>query len=464
MLQREIDSIVKGGILADDMGLGKTIQAIGLICASTLKPTLIVTTVGTVGQWRDSLINFGTIRPIIVNSSYKGLLPEDCEVVVTAYSSFQRADGQVQCFEKVDWGRIILDEGHTIRNNKTKVFIELSRLKSISKWILSGTPIQNSPKDIQNLCQWIGIDKSKSIEELFKLYVLRRTQEHEGRMNPRLSLPPLETTVVILPFKYEEEQAMYSKVEDMVTQTLHTHTQPQPQRLNVNKYTTVVEGITRCRQVCTHVRIYQDGLEKKANKNVQGVGVLRKRKFDSPISDAETLATKSSKMEFLCNDVVQYITKSKSKCLIFCTWTMEMKIIQANLHKMGIISLIYDGSLSRDDKENVLYNFKNSNIPVLILQIICGSTGLDLYCATRVYITSPNWNPCIELQAIGRAYRKGQVSKVTCVRIVMEGTIEEKCYDIQKRKLKLISDSQNDNLIYRLGGTLDEQEIQELFA
>jgi SNF2 family DNA or RNA helicase len=459
MLQREMDSDVKGGILADDMGLGKTIQAIGLICANKFKPTLIVTTVGTVGQWRDTLINFGNIRPIVVNSSYKGMLPEECEVVVTAYSSFQRVNGQVQCFGKVNWGRIILDEGHTIRNHKTKVFIELSKLTSTCKWILSGTPIQNSIKDIKNLCQWIGIDINQSIETLYAKYVLRRTQENEGRVNPRLALPPLETKVVTLPFKYQEEQALYSEVEDMVTQTIHHTTQ----KTQTSKYTTVVEGITRCRQVCTHIQIYYDGLNKKASKkDNEGTPILKKRRFDTETATLQNV--KSSKMEFIRNDVANYITKTKSKCLIFCTWTTEMNIIQKELHKMGIISLIYDGSLSRDDKENVLYNFKNSNIPVLILQIVCGSTGLDLYCATRVYITSPNWNPCIELQAIGRAYRKGQVSKVTCVRIVMEGTIEEKCFEIQKRKMKLISESQNDSLIHRLGATLDDQEMLECFS
>jgi SNF2 family DNA or RNA helicase len=191
--------------------------------------------------------------------------------------------------------------------------------------------------------------------------------------------------------------------------------------------------------------------------------VLKKRKIED-ICSKETI--KSSKLDFICNDVVDYITKTKSKCLIFCNWTIEMTLIQKELHKMNTVALIYDGSLSRDDKENVLYNFKNSNIPVLILQIVCGSTGLDLYCATRVYITSPNWNPCIELQAIGRAYRKGQVSKVTCIRIYMEGTIEEKCFEIQKRKLNLINDSfEDDSLFNRLGGqvVLNEEDVKSCF-
>lgn len=112
--------------------------------------------------------------------------------------------------------------------------------------------------------------------------------------------------------------------------------------------------------------------------------------------------------------------------------------------------------MSRDDKENVLYNFKISTIPVLILQIACGSTGLNLQCASRVYITSPHWNPCVELQAISRAYRKGQTQKVQCIRLCIENSIEERCLEIQKKKLELIRRSmKDDSLMNRLGGTME---------
>jgi len=477
MLQRELDPVIKGGMLCDDMGLGKTIQTIALICANdAISPTLIITTVGTVGQWRDSLIGFGGFRPIIVNSSFCGLLPDDANVVVTAYSSFQKSKGSSpSCFKDVSWGRIILDEGHTIRNKNTKVSDNIYCLRAISKWILTGTPIQNSMKDLITLAEWIGIDinnksckkhKKEELDSICTTYVLRRTQENEGRRYPRLALPPLETTVVKLGFAYKEEKELYNKLEKHFSEQLYLVSSQK-------KYLTVVEGITRCRQACTHIKLYMEGIEKKADKELNKSKGIYKRKresesIESSLPKLTSIPNNSTKIDYICDDIYNFTKRYKNKCLVFCMWTLEMKLIQAQLKQKGVSALVYDGKLSRDDKDNVLYNFKNSSISVLILQIVCGSTGLNLECSNRVYITSPNWNPCIELQAISRAYRKGQVHKVTCIRIVMENTIEERCLEIQSKKMELIKSSlDDDSLCQRLGGihdmTLNDAEINSCF-
>lgn len=122
-----------------------------------------------------------------------------------------------------------------------------------------------------------------------------------------------------------------------------------------------------------------------------------------------------------------------------------MKLIQQELKSQGISSLMYDGKISQANKEAVIYNFQCTSIPVLILQITCGNAGLNLQCASRVYIMSPHWNPCIELQAIGRAYRKGQTKEVKCFRLLMKGTVEDRCEDIQLNKLDLISSAMSDD-------------------
>ena len=109
----------------------------------------------------------------------------------------------------------------------------------------------------------------------------------------------------------------------------------------------------------------------------------------------------------------------------------------------------------------MLYNFRHSTIPVLLLQIVCGSSGLNLQNANRVYITSVHWNPCIELQAIGRAYRKGQLANVVCTRVVMEDTIEEKCVQIQETKLGIISEAMDDDT---MAGHLFGKDLGQLFG
>jgi SNF2 family DNA or RNA helicase len=165
------------------------------------------------------------------------------------------------------------------------------------------------------------------------------------------------------------------------------------------------------------------------------------------------LPPSASKFKYIITDLLKVKATTKEKSLIFATWTIEMKLLQQQLIDHGISSLIYDGNLTRDNKEATLYNFINTSIPVLILQINCGNAGLNLQCASRVYITTPQWNPCVELQAMGRAYRKGQTSIVTCYRLMMVGTVEERYGDIQQDKLEMISDTMCDESMHtRLNG------------
>jgi SNF2 family DNA or RNA helicase len=431
MLSRELTPTEgKGGILADDMGLGKTMQTIATMRGNPT-PTLIITIVGTVAQWRDALISFGGYKPIIVNPSFLGILPdtEKDTVLLTTYSSFQKSIPP-PCLTTAPWGRIILDEGHKIRNSKTKVFKEISNLSADIKWILSGTPIQNTTKDLVTLCQWITPiqdPKQVDLDDLINTIVLRRTQESEAQLNPRLALPGLTTNVVYLKFETDMEREFYEQVEEYYTDNKDP-----------------MEAMIRCRQAATHPQIFLDSITNLNKKNP------KKQRLNIPTE----LPPSASKFKYITTDLMKIKATTKEKSLIFATWTIEMKLLQQHLKEHGIASLIYDGNLSRDNKEATLYNFINTTIPVLILQINCGNAGLNLQCASRVYITTPQWNPCVELQAIGRSYRKGQTNKVTCYRLIMEGTIEEKCGDIQQDKLELISDTMCDESMQtRLNGT-----------
>lgn len=465
MLRNELDKKnACGGILADDMGLGKTMQAITTMRGNPT-PTLIVTMVSLVGQWKDALLSFGNYRPIIVNPSFNGMIPVDTDdddlVVITSYSSFQKSRGSTpSCLIETPWGRIILDEGHIIRNHKTKVFQELSKLSANNRWILSGTPLQNSEKDLWTLFKWIGIVDCHDMNELCSKYLLRRTQCKENTKSDKFALPKLDTQVKYITFNNPSEAALYRKVEDFYHDKVSSSSR-------TTSYNTVMEGIIRCRQICAHSKLYFDGCERKVKK-----APGRKRKAteeeeatttcDLPfISDdlEASLSGRSTKVDFLCKDIKENVTPHKHKCLIFCTWTMEMKLVQQALKDDKVASLIFDGSLSRDNKENVIYNFKNSSIPVLILQISCGSTGLNLQCASRVYIVSPHWNPCVELQAIGRSYRKGQDKPVTCIRLVIKGSVEERCIEVQQSKATMIMDTMLDESIQSKLGALNDDNL-----
>lgn len=451
MLRRELEqNTTRGGILADDMGLGKTMQTIACMRGNPMR-TLVVSMVGPLNQWKDALIEFGGYRPIILNPSFKGSLPEANvnDVVVTSYSTFQK---QVppSCLYENTWGRVVLDEGHTIKNPNSKTHKEIAKLCSTVKWVLSGTPIQNSEKDLLALASWIGISTSLSVEELVETYVLRRTQEAMSASNPRLALPKLETHIMKIPFATAEEESFYGAVEEYFSECA------------IDNPADAMTCLTRCRQACTNPSIYMAAMSNESGRTKKAQTKKQTHENKYPIWTPDMGATK---LEYIVDNICQHV--KKEKCLVFCMWTEEMSSLSAALKGKGVASLIYDGGLSRDNKEAALYNFKNTDIPVLIIQINCGATGLNLQCASRVYITSPNWNPCIELQAIGRAYRKGQTHVVTCIRTIIEGTVEERCMEIQESKMSIITAAMRDtSLVNRLGGlqkNLDDINITEIF-
>jgi SNF2 family DNA or RNA helicase len=229
--------------------------------------------------------------------------------------------------------------------------------------------------------------------------------------------------------------------------------------------TDALEGMIRCRQAATHPLLLLESVIAKRKSSATASKKRRKNWVDEGDEHGEfndlsgitkglptEMPSSTSKFTYLVGDIAKNVKVNKEKCLVFCTWTNEMKLLQKELKARGIASIIYDGSVSRDNKEAVIYNFKNTGISVLLLQITCGNAGLNLQCATRVYITTPHWNPCVELQAIGRSYRKGQVNKVRCVRLAMRGTVEDRCSNIQVEKLGMICDAMSDeSMVSRLG-------------
>jgi len=171
---------------------------------------------------------------------------------------------------------------------------------------------------------------------------------------------------------------------------------------------------------------------------------------DDPVRDIERLEVgfprpaRSSKLERLCERIKCDLSDeaAASKIIVFTSFIEEMNIIKREMDKMNVETCNLHGGMNLMQRANQIELFMddNTNVRVLIAQIMCGSTGINLQCANVVYITSPTWNPCTETQAIGRVYRQGQKRDVRVVRLIMKDTIEEKCYSTQLRKKTLIDE------------------------
>ncbi len=169
-------------------------------------------------------------------------------------------------------------------------------------------------------------------------------------------------------------------------------------------------------------------------------------------------------MAELVRDLEEHV--KQHKCLVFCQFRQEMQILEDMLAERNIATILFNGKMNLQKKDVAINNFIHSAVPVMILQINCGAVGLNLQVASRVYITSPHWNPCVEVQAVSRAHRKLQTQAVTFVRLVMKDTVEERCIVVQQNKIKVMSETLNDDSVaVKLGssGALTFKDLKRVF-
>ena len=455
MLLREFETGIKGGFLCDEMGLGKTVEIISTLLGNPRAKTLIVVPKSIISQWEEEIEHFAPELKVSIydRSVNLSLLPG--EIILAPYSLMiekGKDKGHRTSFHDIVWDRIVLDEGHEIRNSKSKTFQSLSSIPSRIRWVVTGTPIFNSLKDFVSLSMFLGFPKTVvqgQYEAIQKKFVLRRTkQDFPGVINiPRCEFENVEIEM------YPEETSLYRSVfetgQTTVKELYKVHGK------NINMYTMhILECLLRCRQAMIHPQIYLNGVARKTE------------------NDASNWEHGSKKFETLLGFVKEHPSE---KSLVFCQYTSEMNILNEMFEDEGIHVYRLDGSVSTDARKVQRQNFmKHPSGCVFLIQIKAGGVGLNLQAATRVYITAPSWNPATELQAIARCHRTGQRKTVYVKKFVTKGggdewgSVEESIACLQDEKSRICADLLNDErLLSQLPPrpkSLGIQELRKIFA
>lgn len=450
----------KGGFLCDEMGLGKTVQIISTILGNPGKRTLIVVPKSIVTQWSEELENFAPGLKVMIHDGPDRTRDSTeflkYHVVIAPYSVLVekgKPKGEPTVLHRIQWGRVILDEGHEIRNQKTKLSTNVRNLTSEIRWVLSGTPVYNSIADFVTLCGFIGINRSivqGMTARIKDSYVLRRTKEDVAKFNIRLELPPCDFENLELEM-YPEERNLYSDVWHKcanIVKEIFKHSN------NVSMHTMhILECLLRCRQAMIHPQLYLNGQTKKDG------------------DDPEFWEGRSKKMETLLELLQSHPTE---KSLIFCQFVGEMDIVHEMAAQAGITVFRIDGSVSKEMRNQQIKNFRSCVTQcIFIIQIKAGGQGLNLQEATRVYITSPSWNPATELQAIGRAHRTGQTKKVYVRKLIYAGeenlpSIEQSIMALQGHKAvtcaQVLNDPRLAKQIPATKTTISIKTLQKIFS
>jgi SNF2 family DNA or RNA helicase len=394
-------AVVKGGLLADDMGLGKTIQMLGVVVGNPLPRTLVVVPRALLDQWTEAIFAGLNHQPIVYHASQAhGVTPAmlaSAPIVLTTYGKIaakKKEKPQGNPLHRQPWDRVIFDEAHHLRNARTATHIGSMRLKSPIRWLVTGTPIQNSRSDFHSLCAAMGIPESyyrkpANLPAIARNFMLKRSKAQAG-----LRLPELNTSSITTSWQSPAELEL---AEDIHALLAFSGSNKEPnQVMQTMGVGGQLAALVRARQMC----VYPPLLRLAVDRMIED-GVLE----DTPAL-REALAS-TSKLDAVSSLILSRRHNGKSK-LVFCHYRGEIDAIRRDLEAGGMRVHTFDGRVPAARRAAIL----TGRCDCLILQIKTGCEGLNLQQFSEVYFVSPHWNPAVEDQAVARCHRMGQDSAV----------------------------------------------------
>ncbi|AET37602.1 DNA-dependent ATPase RAD26 Ecym_1369 [Eremothecium cymbalariae DBVPG len=504
-----------GGIIGDEMGLGKTIQIISFLASlhhsgKLNRPVLVICPATVLKQWCTEFHKWWPpFRTIILHSigtgmvNKKKLTEQEIEEIIMKskaeefsyddYSNFERTKKEIESnynikslidkvlnlghvlittyvglkihadeLLKVDWGYVVLDEGHKIRNPNSEISLTCKRLKTHHRIILSGTPIQNNLTELWSLFDFIfpgklgtlpvfqqqfavpinsagyanatniqvqtGFKCAVALRDLISPYLLRRLKVDLARDLPK-------KTEMVLFCKMTQVQ------KDKYLQFLNSDDLVKIK----NGKKQVLFGIDILRKICNH----PDLLEREFKKHNISYGDPKR----------------SGKMQVV-KRLLQIWHEQGHKALLFTQSRQMLDILESFISSKDpdlshLTYLRMDGMTDIGHRHALISKFNKEPYDVFLLTTRVGGLGVNLTGANRIIIFDPDWNPSTDIQARERAWRIGQKREVSIYRLMVAGSIEEKIYHRQIFKQfltnKILSDP-NQKRFFKMN------ELHDLFT
>lgn len=430
-----------GGVLADDMGLGKTVQSIAFIVSelpiirANKQPVLIVCPSSLSYNWLYEFMQFAPeVEAIVIDgevSERRHLLRtmEEHDVIITTYPLLRKDSA---FYERQHFHTVFFDEAQAFKNPVTQTARTVKRISATNRFGLTGTPIENSLSELWSIYRVIFPQLFRELEEFRHMqrkdiarrvrpFLLRRMKEHV------LGELPQKEEMIEKSELLPEQKALYAAYLAKLRVDTMKHLDKETFHKNRIR---ILAGITRLRQICCHPALFVEGYKGSSAKFEQLFRLLEQSKV------------------------------SGRRVLIFSQFTQMLKMIATELSKRGEQYFYLDGQTPSEERIALCNSFNDGERDMFLISLKAGGTGLNLTGADTVILYDLWWNPAVEEQAADRAHRMGQKEVVQVIKLIANGTIEEKMSELQQKKKMLISDILDGDESSK--GTLTEQDIREI--
>ncbi len=451
---KNLDTYNFGGILADDMGLGKTLQVLAVILSyvenekEAVKPSLIVAPSSLVLNWLNEAEKFTpTLTKVAITGNYeerKSKIDDiaNFNIVVTSYDLLKR-DIDLYKQKNYDFKYIIADEAQYIKNNNTKNARAIKYINAETRFALTGTPIENSLSELWSIFDYAMpgyLFSYKKFKELYETPIVKEENNNRMERLKRLIEPFVLRRVkkdVLTELPDKSVTVLYNEMEEeqkniYMSYMLRAKSEVLQEINSENNRIRILALLMRLRQICCHPSLFLNNYEGGSSKLEQ------------------------------CIEVINDVIKNNHRILLFSGYTSMFEIIEKELKKRKIKYFKLTGQTKVDERIDLVNEFnKNEDTKVFLISLKAGGTGLNLTGADVVIHYDPWWNLSAENQATDRTYRIGQKNNVQVYKLITKNSIEEKIYELQQRKEKLIdSVLSNKNTFIN---NLSKEDIMALF-
>ena len=407
-----------GGLLCDEMGLGKTMEILGVMRNSPKRTTLLLCPKAVISQWVEAAGKSGFNVWLIEDyewssvSSSKAYMPH---LFITNYEKMTKPS-----LFKRGWSRIVLDEAHRVRNDKSEAYKTIAKIERSTLWAVTATPIVNDIKDMNNLFKLVGFKACRLNCPNDRLVVVEEACLHRSMEEMRATLKELPSAPIIvkevLDFATQEEEDFYRSVQGKIA--------ARWKHIEHDNSTETFALLMKLRQLSLHPQVYIGAMKRKSI-----LGGYGRPDWDEP-------STKFMALKQKVED-----TQLPTRWIVFCQFHDEMEILQAYLESSPAVNKVfqYHGGLTQEQKDAVIDETKEplsqaeARHDILLLQLQSGGVGLNLQHFTKIIFMSPWWTAALMDQAIGRAVRIGQKETVEVFMLVLK---EEETMNIDETMLQ----------------------------